>query len=198
MMIADWLVYTRGTTEDFNRVASVTGDSGWGWNSILPYFKKSEQWTAPADNHNTAGQFNPAVHGTSGVVGVSLSGFPTGINSKVITATGQLQGNFKFNLDMNSGSELGVGECYFGNQIECVLMRTLKVGPNRLSRVVQEAALQPLIWRLSSCRVPTFTLPSIHEYLVCFKLARPCLFSVALSSVNETEVCSALHFANWC
>ncbi|KAF9460634.1 alcohol oxidase [Collybia nuda] len=105
----NWLVYTRGTAEDFNRYASVSGDSGWSWNSLLPYFKKSEKWTAPVDNHNTAGQFDPSLHGFNGEVGVSLSGEPTFIDGKVITATSQLGGDFAFNLDMNSGNELGLG-----------------------------------------------------------------------------------------
>ncbi|KAG6844805.1 hypothetical protein H0H87_003631 [Tephrocybe sp. NHM501043] len=105
----NWLVYTRGSSEDFDRYAKVTGDKGWSWNSILPYFKKSEKWTAPADNHNTTGQFNPLVHGFKGNVAVSLPGFGTPINERVIEATSQAGDDFKFNLDFNSGKPLGVG-----------------------------------------------------------------------------------------
>lgn len=81
----------------------------------MPYFKKSELFTSPADKHNVTGQFNPSVHGFNGLVGVSLPGFPTPIDNKVIEATQQLGGEFKFNLDMNSGNELGVGECLVMN-----------------------------------------------------------------------------------
>ncbi|KAG6916148.1 hypothetical protein DXG01_008299 [Tephrocybe rancida] len=105
----NWLVYTRGSSEDFDRYAKVTGDNGWSWNSILPYFKKSEKWTAPADNHNITGQFNPAVHGFKGDVAVSLPGFPTPIDQRVIEATTQAGDDFKFNLDFNSGKPLGLG-----------------------------------------------------------------------------------------
>ncbi|KAG6841012.1 hypothetical protein C0991_002642 [Blastosporella zonata] len=105
----NWLVYTRGSSEDFDRYAKVTGDNGWSWNSILPYFKKSEKWTAPSDNHNTTGQFNPSVHGFNGDVAVSLSGFPTPIDQRVIEATSQAGNDFKFNLDFNSGKPLGLG-----------------------------------------------------------------------------------------
>ncbi len=34
------MAYTRGTAEDYDRWARVTGDPGWSWNKMLPYFKK--------------------------------------------------------------------------------------------------------------------------------------------------------------
>lgn len=105
----NWLVYTRGSSEDFDRYAKVTGDQGWSWNRILPYFKKSEKWTAPADNHNITGQFNPSMHGFKGDVAVSLPGFPTPIDQRVIQATSEAGPDFKFNLDINSGKPLGLG-----------------------------------------------------------------------------------------
>ncbi|KAJ7314305.1 hypothetical protein DFH08DRAFT_895925 [Mycena albidolilacea] len=105
----NYMVYARGSKDDFNRWAAVTGDSGWSWDSLLPYFKKNEIWTAPQDHHNTAGQFNPAVHGTSGINSVTLSGSPTPIDSRIIAATSQLNGDYPFNLDMNSGTPLGIG-----------------------------------------------------------------------------------------
>ncbi|KAJ7020416.1 pyranose dehydrogenase [Mycena alexandri] len=104
------LAYTRGAAEDFDRYANLTGDQGWSWNQIFPYFLKNEQWTAPADNHNTQGQFNPAVHGTSGPIEVSLSGFSwTEFERRVIQTTNEFPNEFPFNLDMNSGQPLGIG-----------------------------------------------------------------------------------------
>lgn len=38
--VSDYMVYTRGSTEDFDRYAAVTGDSGWSWENALTYFKK--------------------------------------------------------------------------------------------------------------------------------------------------------------
>ncbi|KAJ7903825.1 aryl-alcohol oxidase-like protein [Mycena olivaceomarginata] len=83
------MVYTRGSAEDYDRYAAVTGDPGWSWDSLLPYFFKNEKWTQPADHHDTRGQFNPSVHSTDG------------INS--------LPEEFPFNLDFNSGQMLGIG-----------------------------------------------------------------------------------------
>ncbi|KAH0583235.1 hypothetical protein H2248_011115 [Termitomyces sp. 'cryptogamus'] len=105
----NWLVYTRGSSEDFDRYANVTRDQGWSWSNILPYFKKSEKWTVPADNHNTTGQFNPAVHGFRGEVAVSLAGFPSPIDQRVLEATSQVGHDFEFNVDFNSGKPLGLG-----------------------------------------------------------------------------------------
>ena len=36
----DFMIYTRGSEDDFNQYAEVTGDSGYSWSSIEPYFKK--------------------------------------------------------------------------------------------------------------------------------------------------------------
>ncbi|KAJ7190450.1 pyranose dehydrogenase [Mycena pura] len=104
------MVYTRGSAEDYDRWADVTGDSGWSWHNLLPYFFKNEKWTPPADNHDTRGEFNPAVHSTHGINSVSLSGSRWPIfENQVIQTTRELSEEFPFNLDYNSGEPLGVG-----------------------------------------------------------------------------------------
>ncbi|KAJ7920307.1 aryl-alcohol oxidase-like protein [Mycena leptocephala] len=102
--------YTRGSAEDYNRFAAVTGDPGWSWDRLLPYFFKNEKWTPPVDQHDTRGQYNPAVHSTKGINSVSLSGSNWPIFSRhIIEATKQLPNDWSFNLDMNSGKPLGLG-----------------------------------------------------------------------------------------
>ncbi|KAJ7259089.1 aryl-alcohol oxidase [Mycena haematopus] len=104
------MVYTRGSAEDYDRWAAVTGDSGWSWDNLLPYFFKNEKWTAPADNHDTRGEYDPAVHSTHGINSVSLSGSRWPIfENQVIQTTRELPEEFPFNLDYNSGEPLGVG-----------------------------------------------------------------------------------------
>ncbi|KAF5364040.1 hypothetical protein D9756_001004 [Leucocoprinus leucothites] len=105
----NYMGYLRGTSEEWDRYASVTQDKGWSWNSIQTYISRNEKWTRPADNHNTAGQFNPRVHSTTGVTSVSLPGFPRDIDQRVIQTTKDLSAQFPFNQDMNSGSHLGLG-----------------------------------------------------------------------------------------
>ena len=50
------MIYMRGQASDYDRWAELTGDPSWGWNDVLPLFKKSE------DYHGGAG---PA-HGSGG------------------------------------------------------------------------------------------------------------------------------------
>ncbi|THH32239.1 hypothetical protein EUX98_g1942 [Antrodiella citrinella] len=102
------MFYSRGTIDDFDRYANVTGDAGWSWDSIQPYIRKNERWTAPADGHNTTGEYDPAIHSLTGVNAVSLPGFPQAIDQKVLQASSQLGGEFAFNLDHNSGNHLGL------------------------------------------------------------------------------------------
>ncbi|KAJ7091778.1 hypothetical protein C8R44DRAFT_835759 [Mycena epipterygia] len=93
----DGMVYARGSAGDYNRYAAVTGDPGWSWDCLPPYFFKNEKWTEPADHHNTRGQFNPFVHSTIGINAVSLP------------ASKELSDGWSFNLNFNSGNPLGLG-----------------------------------------------------------------------------------------
>jgi choline dehydrogenase len=36
----DYMAYTRGSREDFDRMARVSGDKGWSWDSLIPYMRK--------------------------------------------------------------------------------------------------------------------------------------------------------------
>jgi choline dehydrogenase-like flavoprotein len=103
-------MYTRGAAEDYDEFAKITGDQGWSWKRLQPYFRKNEKWTPPADKHNTTGQFDPRFHSFNGMTSVSLAGSPTPIDGRIIEATTQLGPDYKFNLDMNSGNMLGIGE----------------------------------------------------------------------------------------
>ncbi|KAF7322093.1 Alcohol oxidase [Mycena kentingensis (nom. inval.)] len=105
----NYMVYTRGSKEDWDRMAHTADDERWSWDSLIPYMRRNEHFTQPADKHNTAGQFNPAVHGFTGVNSATLSGFQTEADDKVFAVTRDDPEFFPFNLDMNSGSQLGVG-----------------------------------------------------------------------------------------
>lgn len=36
----DGQIYSRGSADDFNNWAKVTGDAGWSWDKLQPYIKK--------------------------------------------------------------------------------------------------------------------------------------------------------------
>ncbi|KAK7052426.1 GMC oxidoreductase [Favolaschia claudopus] len=104
------MVYTRGAMDDYDRFAAVTGDPGWSWNNLLPFFFKNEKWTPPVDHHDTRGQFNPSVHSSEGINSVSLSALTwPEFSHHVIQSTKELPNDWPFNVDMNSGKPLGLG-----------------------------------------------------------------------------------------
>ena len=74
---------------------------------VLSY--QSERWSPPADGHNTAGEFDPAVHGFDGMVHTSLPGNPAPGDSMFLAVPDQLPAEFPFLLDMNAGRPLGLG-----------------------------------------------------------------------------------------
>ncbi|KAK0207154.1 aryl-alcohol oxidase precursor [Desarmillaria ectypa] len=103
------MFYARGSSQDYDRYARISGDPGWRWHAMLRYIRKNERFVAPADHHNTTSQFNPLVHGFNGVTSVSLPGYPRSTDDRVIQATMEPASGFPFNLDYNSGSQLGIG-----------------------------------------------------------------------------------------
>ena len=36
----DYMIYSRGSADDFDRYANITGDGGWSWKALQPYIKK--------------------------------------------------------------------------------------------------------------------------------------------------------------
>ncbi|KAJ3971517.1 pyranose dehydrogenase [Lentinula raphanica] len=99
------LVYDRAASSDFDKLANMTGDSGWGWDSMLSYYEKLETFGPPADGHNITGQFDPAVHGFSGPLGVSLPGYSQTLDALVLESLNN--STYPYNEDSNNGDELG-------------------------------------------------------------------------------------------
>ncbi|KAF8170084.1 hypothetical protein BJ912DRAFT_1025458 [Pholiota molesta] len=107
---ANYLIHQYGSTEDWDRYARVTKDSGWAWKNIRQFVKKHETIVPPADKHNTADQLIPSIHGTNGATSISLPGFNESIDARVLKTTRQLK-EFPYNEDMSGvdRSLLGVG-----------------------------------------------------------------------------------------
>ncbi|KAK0479236.1 aryl-alcohol oxidase precursor [Armillaria novae-zelandiae] len=105
----NYMLYTRGSSQDYDRYAKISGDPGWGWEALQPYIRKNERIVPPSDHHNTTGQFDPAVHSFNGINSVSLPGVPRDTDDRVIQTTLELPDEFPFNLDYNSGYHLGIG-----------------------------------------------------------------------------------------
>ncbi|TEB09915.1 pyranose dehydrogenase, partial [Coprinellus micaceus] len=103
------LAYTRSSASDYDRWALHTGDEGWSWNQLLPYFLKSERWTRPSSGEDTTGKYDPKFHSANGLVSVSISGQPLASDVKIARAIEELSGGFSFDPDPNDGTPLGIG-----------------------------------------------------------------------------------------
>ncbi|KAF9482069.1 pyranose dehydrogenase [Pholiota conissans] len=103
------MFYTRGSKDDYDRWAQVTGDPGWSWEKLLPYILKNERWSPPSDGHDTQGDFDPSVHGFSGIMFTSLPSAPQPIDDMILEVTKEQPSEFPYLLDMNAGRPLGLG-----------------------------------------------------------------------------------------
>ena len=59
---ADQMVFSRGSRDDYDRYARLTGDDGWSWDNLAPFIRKVDRMTPPTDLHDTTGQFDPTIH----------------------------------------------------------------------------------------------------------------------------------------
>ncbi|KAI9815357.1 MAG: hypothetical protein M1832_005495 [Thelocarpon impressellum] len=90
--ILNAMCWNRGGQDTFDAWEDF-GNPGWGWDGLLPYFKKSETYT-PVDSPEIAAQFsisyNPDVHGTEGPVQVSYPKYFYNQSANFFAALNQL------------------------------------------------------------------------------------------------------------
>jgi len=92
------MIYIRGQAEDYDAWAA-QGCKGWGFDDVLPYFKKSE-------GNSDAGA-DPAFHGADGPLSVEALKDPSPMDAVFVDAAAQLQ--IRPNTDFNGASQEGVG-----------------------------------------------------------------------------------------
>ncbi|NMM77283.1 GMC family oxidoreductase [Acidovorax sp. SRB_24] len=90
------MVYARGQPADYDHWAA-QGNPGWGWNDVLPYFKRAE------NNERGAG----AWHGTGGPLNVADLRSPNRFAQAFVEAG--VQAGHAHNRDFNGASQEGVG-----------------------------------------------------------------------------------------
>ena len=90
------MVYLRGPRDDYDAWAAA-GNPGWGFDELLPYFKKSE--------HNERGA--DALHGTGGPLNVMDLRSPNRFGPVFVEAA--VQAGFVKNADFNGPTQEGVG-----------------------------------------------------------------------------------------
>ena len=90
------MIYIRGTKADYDGWAAA-GAAGWGWDDVLPYFKRAE------DNERGADEF----HGTGGPLAVSDLRSKNPLSDVFLEAAGELQ--LGVNDDFNGARQEGMG-----------------------------------------------------------------------------------------
>ncbi len=90
------LLYVRGQREDYDRWAAL-GNTGWSYEEVLPYFKKSEDQQRGADEY----------HGVGGPLKVSDLRLRRPIADYFIAASQEV--GIPYNTDYNGASQEGVG-----------------------------------------------------------------------------------------
>ncbi|KAF8311886.1 aryl-alcohol oxidase-like protein [Clavulina sp. PMI_390] len=105
----NYCLWTRGPKDDFDRIAKVSGDKGWSWSSLVPYFKKVEGFVTPVDGDDITGDFTPGVLGTAGPIKVTLDNFNQSVGPKfAAVGRGHYVSGMPYNQDYNSGNPLGI------------------------------------------------------------------------------------------
>ena len=116
------MAYVRGNAADYNEWASL-GNVGWGYNDVLPYFKKSEKNVEHTDSF----------HGQSGELSVGYSTrFETPFAAAFVAGCQEI--GIPANSDYNGESQEGVGNFQF----------TIKDGKRQSAAV---AFLKPVMTR---------------------------------------------------
>ncbi|NVK31843.1 MAG: GMC family oxidoreductase N-terminal domain-containing protein, partial [Gammaproteobacteria bacterium] len=90
------LLYVRGQKEDYDHWAAL-GNEGWGWDDVLPFFKRSEDQERGADDY----------HAVGGELSVSNARIQRPICDAWVKAA-QAEG-YTYNPDYNGASQEGVG-----------------------------------------------------------------------------------------
>src|SRR5215469_237669 len=95
------LIYIRGQPEDFDHWAQL-GNRGWGWNDVLPFFRRAERWTGETAE----------IHGTNGVLTTSPMREQPEACQAIIDAAGEIGVEYRPDVnDLPHGTGDSIGWC---------------------------------------------------------------------------------------
>ncbi|ELR13821.1 GMC family oxidoreductase [Acanthamoeba castellanii str. Neff] len=101
----NWMLYVRGNPGDYDLWANEFGCTGWSYEEVLPYFRKSEHRVI--EPWHTAATNDEKHRGADGPLVVSDVQAPNTITSTFIAAAQSV--GIPYNPDLNGGQQLGVG-----------------------------------------------------------------------------------------
>jgi choline dehydrogenase-like flavoprotein len=103
----NYMAYNRASDDVYDRWANITGDAGWSWSSLEPYYYRNSRLVAPADGRKYSCEVIASAHG-HGPVEVSVPGDPHPVDHRFIGASKELGARFSFNQDLNAGNFVGL------------------------------------------------------------------------------------------
>ncbi|KAF5342725.1 hypothetical protein D9758_015865 [Tetrapyrgos nigripes] len=111
----NYLGWTLGSQDYYNKLASITGDAGWGWTSMQGFFKRVSTLVPPTDNPTITPDEIPHSNG-NGPLLVNLPNVDLEPDQRVFTTAKALKSSpssdlrrFGYTNDMNGGNALGIG-----------------------------------------------------------------------------------------
>jgi choline dehydrogenase len=149
------MLYLRGQVRDYEEWAQITGDSRWNWESVLPIFKKSEDYWNGADD----------MHGDKGEWRVEKQRLHWDILDRYTQAA--QEAGIPFKQDYNRGDNFGIGH-FEVNQKKGVrwnaskaMLRPVLNRPNL--KVVTGALIDTLILEGKEARGVEFSLAGVQH-----------------------------------
>ncbi|GJJ13608.1 hypothetical protein Clacol_007864 [Clathrus columnatus] len=100
------MLWMRASKAEYDALESVFGNKGWNFDSLLPYFRKTQSHTAQPSKLFLESKVIPGVHGTEGPINTSQNCWHSFlIGPFVKTMTSQ---SFEINPNPDNGNPLGV------------------------------------------------------------------------------------------
>lgn len=104
----NFCVWTRGSKDDYERWAELTGCDDWKWENVLERFKKIERFHRPRKEYAPFVDVGTSAHGFDGPIDV---GYPDGWEAEFGSYLSDVYQHHPRNPDPNSGNLSGVGVC---------------------------------------------------------------------------------------
>ncbi len=155
------MAYVRGNAADYNEWASL-GNSGWSYNEVLPYFKKSE-------HHEVFGE---PFHSKQGLLNVSFAKYPSRLSNVFIEACAEA--GINSNDDYNGAAQTGASMLQYtikNKQRHSTATAFLLPAIKRRNLTVRTNALvkQIIIENNKATGVEFFTGKTVTEKVYCNK-----------------------------
>ncbi|KAJ7458966.1 alcohol oxidase [Mycena latifolia] len=102
------LAWRRAAADDYDAWSAVIDDESWTFDSLLPYFKKSENWTAPTILYpgQTVTPAFTGSQGTGGPIEVSYNNYVTDLDIPLVSSA--VNCGWDFNDSPNGGNSSGI------------------------------------------------------------------------------------------